>query len=104
MISFGLRCPIAASALYQTALRAVNGQRFRADQDGSQGRDYTQTARTGRSNQVASLWAAMPKSTKNHAKSGLGAKLKSSKTNNSGCQNKVLKPESGPAWLETPWV
>ena len=41
---------------------------------------YTRTARTGRSNQVASLWAAMPKSIKNHAKSGLGAKLKSLKT------------------------
>ena len=41
---------------------------------------YTQTARTGRSNQVASLWDSMPKSTKNHTKSGFGAKLKSSKT------------------------
>ena len=27
---------------------------------------YTQTARTGRSNQVVSLWAAMPKSIKNN--------------------------------------
>ena len=65
---------------------------------------YTRTARTGRSNQVASLWAAKPTSTNNHAKSGLGAKLKSSKTNDFGYQNQLLKPESDPAWLETPWV
>ena len=63
-----------------------------------------QTASTGRSNQVASLWAAIPKSTKNHAKSGLGAKLKSSKTDEFGYQIQLLTPESDPAWLETPWV
>ena len=46
----------------------------------------------------------MPKSTKNHTKSGLGANLKSSKTNDFGYQNQLLRPESDPAWLETPWV
>ena len=62
------------------------------------------TARTGRSNQVASLWAAMPKSPKKHAKSGFRAELKSSKTENVGYQNLFLKPESDLAWLETPWA
>ncbi len=73
----------------------IHGEPYRA---------YTQTARTGRSNQVASLWAAMPKSTKNHTKSSKRAKLKSLKTNDFGYQNQLLKPESDPAWLETPWV
>ena len=50
---------------------------------------YTRTARTGRSNQVASLWAAMPKSTNNY---------------HFGYQNELLKPESDRALLEPPWV
>ena len=55
-------------------------------------------------NQVASLWAAMPKSIEHHTKIGFRAKLKSWKTDHFAKQNQLLRPDSDPALLNPPRV